>query len=539
MMSLLAQAGATPLATPSVTWSLMWPLLLLSLGPILLLTVTSVVPSLQVRFPAVATVGIGVAAIVATIPIWDRVNNTEGPQSLVAGALEVDDFTVGVMGVIGLSVVLTALFLDDYLRSENLSGTEWYALLMLSAAGGIILAAASDLVVAFLGLEILSIAVYVLAALQLRRTSSQEAGFKYLILGALASALFLYGVAMVYGATGSTTLEGIASAGVNPAGLDPRADSSMILAGMALLFIGFAFKVSAVPFHVWTPDVYAGAPTPVVAYMATGVKVAAMAGFARVFIGAFGSYSDDWRPMVFALALLSMLVGSIAALAQTNVKRILAYSSVTHAGFMLAALFAAGAGLAGAQALMFYFVAYTLMAAGTFGILTGLSTPGDDANDLANYRGLARRQPLVSMLLAVLLFSQAGIPFTAGFVAKFRVILATVEVDGYLLAGLAMLSAVISAAAYLRIIGAVFLADDPTAVHGDDADAGDPTEGPEGTDGGDESPAGPLAGTEPVPPLVLGGAILAAVATVVFGVAPGLLESLVNGAGAALLVLTP
>ncbi|MDH3293154.1 MAG: NADH-quinone oxidoreductase subunit N, partial [Acidimicrobiia bacterium] len=331
-----------------------------------------------------------------------------------------------------------------------------------------------DLILVFLGLEVLSIAVYVLAALHLRRSESQEAAFKYFILGALASALFLYGIALVYGATGSTRLNTIAGArAANEIGLNPLEDSSMMLAGIALVLVGFAFKVSAVPFHMWTPDVYEGSPTPVVAFMASAVKVAGFAGMVRVFWDAFPYFHSDWRPVMSALAIASLIVGSFLALAQRNVKRMLAYSSIVHAGFILVAVEALAGGasgfeatgegalrsLAGAEAFLFYLLAYTLMTIGSFGVLTVAGRRGDGAHTLDDYRGLATSQPLLAALMGVMLFAQAGVPFTSGFLAKFRVIVAAVDNGSYVLAAVAMLASVVGAVLYLRVVVAMYMAD--------------------------------------------------------------------------------
>jgi NADH-quinone oxidoreductase subunit N len=462
MISLLAQETAGQ----EVVWSLVAPLVILSVGAVVLITITSVVPVLRGNgFPSAFTALVAMVAGGFLIPIWERVNavtGTEGATLVIHGAIRVDGFSVFVTAVICGAVVLAALLLDDYLRTEGLDGPEWYTLLLLSASGGVILASAEDLIVTFVGLEVLSIAVYVLAALHLRRSESQEAGFKYFLLGALSSALFLYGIAMIYGATGSTSLAGIAQAGRNELGLDPRTESSLILAGMALLLVGFAFKVSAAPFHMWTPDVYQGAPTPVVAFMASGVKVAGFAGMVRVLWVGLGRYPFDWRPMLFVLAVLTLVVGALLAVVQTNVKRMLAYSSINHAGFILVAVYAASsddvlAALLGGEALLFYLLAYSIMVAGTIGVVTIVAGRGDGRHELSDFRGLSRRSPILAGMMVVLLLAQAGVPFTSGFFAKFRVISAAAADQAYVLAGAAMLAAVVSAYLYLRIVVSMYM----------------------------------------------------------------------------------
>jgi NADH-quinone oxidoreductase subunit N len=306
----------------------------------------------------------------------------------------------------------------------------------------------------FLGIEILSIAVYVMAALHQRRLTSQEAGFKYFVLGALSSALLLYGIAFLYGATGSTSLVATQQF------LSERVvlNDAMLLLGLTLIMVGFAFKVGAAPFHMWTPDVYQGSPSPAVAYMASAVKVAAFAGMLRVFVVAFSTYRDFWRPLVIAIALLSLFVGSITALVQNNVKRMLAYSSIAHAGFVLVGVEAASA--RGTAATLFYLAAYTVMAAGSFGVVTLVGRTGDAAHGLVDYRGLSRSNPGLALAFTVLLLAQAGTPFTVGFLAKFGVIGAAVDADQWILAVAAMVSAVISAYLYLRVIVAMYFEED-------------------------------------------------------------------------------
>jgi len=551
-MSVLAQATVDSGGVPDIAWSLLIPFLVVAIGGIVLITITSVVPVLRGRgFPAAFTVLAAAVAAGWLVPIWNRIDD-DGPQSVVDGALSIDQFTLFVWGVICISVFLVGALLDGYLRRERFDGPEWYVLVLMSASGGMLLAAAQDLILTFLGLEILSIAVYVLAALHLRRSESQEAAFKYFVLGALSSALFLYGIALVYGATGSTSLAGVAGArSDNAAGLNPLEDSSMMLVGMALILVGFGFKVSAVPFHMWTPDVYQGSPTPVVAFMASAVKVAGFAGLVRVFWEGFGFYMEDWRPIIIVLSAASLMIGSFLALAQTNVKRMLAYSSIVHAGFMLAAVQAmavegASASVLAAESLLFYMLAYTIMVAGTFGVMTVVGGTGDGSHSLDDYVGLSRTRPVLAALMAVLLFAQAGIPFTSGFLAKFRVIAATANSGSYVLAGIAMLSAVVAAALYLRIVVSMFLTATPAVAHAaTDADieaAGAQAGDGLGTDGlGDSSVAEGLStedlaggnpatedlatvhlATEdlPMPRAAVAAIFAAAVATIVLGIVP-------------------
>jgi NADH-quinone oxidoreductase subunit N len=301
--------------------------------------------------------------------------------------------------------------------------------------------------------------VYVLAAMHLRKVTSQEAGVKYFVLGAFSSAFFLYGIALTYGATGSTNLVEI-SAFLSTTVL---ANSGLLLAGMALLLVGFAFKVAAVPFHFWTPDVYQGAPTPVTAFMASVGKVAAFAAMLRVLVVALPNWKDDWQPVIWVIAVLTLVIGSVLAVVQTNVKRMLAYSSISHAGFILIGVEAAGhpGGSIGSgmPSAWLYLLVYSVLVAGTFAIVTIVGRTGDAATDLDSFRGLAQQKPLLALSLTVFLLAQAGVPLTSGFTAKFGVIQAAVEEHSYAIAIIAMVSAVIAAFLYLRIMISVWLSD--------------------------------------------------------------------------------
>ncbi len=470
--SVLAQNEAIPqLPTPEIAWSAFIPLLILAVGGLLLLTFTSLMPAFAKSSWALTgyTVAVAIGTIVACIPLWNRVQRVceagevcqAGAFSTAAGAWGVDGFSIFLTILMAASVALAALVMHDYLETEGLTGPEPYVLLMLSASGGVIMASANDLIVVFIGLEILSIAVYVLAGMHLLRLASQEAAVKYLVLGAFASAFFLYGISMVYGATGSTSLidiQGFLATNV-------LTSNGTLLAGIAMLLIGFGFKIAAVPFHAWTPDVYQGAPSPVVAYMASGVKVAGFAGLMRVFLLAFTDYAaDDWRPVMLVLAIATMAVGAVLAIVQTDVKRTLAYSSISHAGFIMVGVHAASD--VGVSAALFYLAAYTFIVAGSFGVITLVGRKGDNLHALSDYHGLSRRRPMLAVVFTIFLLAQAGVPLTSGFFAKFYVIRAAVEGESYVLAIAAMITAVIGAFLYLRIIVAMFMSD-PLDDHGE------------------------------------------------------------------------
>ena len=323
-------------ASPVVSWWALVPLVTFAAAGFLLLTMASLVRRPPAVLAPAWTVAAGVAVLGYTVPMWSRVGS-DGASSFLAGAVGVDASSVFVTGILAVAVIAAALIAHDYLPREDLPGVEFYVLLLLSAAGGVVMASANDLIVLFLGLEVLSIAVYVLAAMHLRRIESQEAALKYFLLGAFSSAFLLYGIALVYGATGSTNMATISAYLARTVLID----DAMLLAGLALLLVGLGFKVAVVPFHAWTPDVYQGAPTPVVAWMAAGVKAAGFAALLRVFVLTFGSWSGEWQPAVWGLAILTVLGGSIVAVVQTDVKRMLAYSSIAHAGFLLVGVQAA------------------------------------------------------------------------------------------------------------------------------------------------------------------------------------------------------
>jgi NADH-quinone oxidoreductase subunit N len=452
---------ADRISSPEIDWFALSPMLTLLGGALVMLVASVLVPQMARRgWNAFLTVSIASAAVVLAFINWNDVRD-HGPKSLVSGAVALDGFSIFITIAICASVIGAALLFDDYLRREEMDGAELYALLLLAATGGIVMASANDLIVLFLGVETLSIALYVMAGSQLRRIESQESAIKYFVLGGFASAFLLYGIALTYGATGSTSMVHIADTLAGNVILKDNA--GLFYAGMALMMVGLAFKVAAVPFHTWTPDVYQGAPSPVTAFMASAAKAAGFAALLRVFYLMYNTYSVDWKPIVWVLAVLTLVVGSVMAVSQTNVKRMLAYSSVSHAGFILVGVQAASA--EGTSASLFYVLAYTFMVVGTFGVITLVGGQGDGDHSLDDYRGLARRRPVLAFVFTVFLLAQAGVPLTSGFIAKFQVIKAAVDTEGYALALVAMVAAVIAAFLYLRIVVSMYLAD---AEAGDD-----------------------------------------------------------------------
>jgi len=445
-----------PLLTPDVEWRVLAPELILIAGALILLVAGTFARRKEVGSAyAVFTVLVACASLVSTVGLWQDVTGSGAqPRLAMADAVSIDGFSVFLTVVILVAVVLGALLADDYLRRESLQGVAYFVLVMLSASGGIFMAKANDLIVVFLGLEILSIALYVLAGYHRRRSQSQEAAIKYFVLGSFSSAFFLYGIALTYGATGSTNI-----AEIGRFLQTTTLTTGVLLGGVALILVGLGFKVAAVPFHMWTPDVYQGSPTPVAGFMAAAAKTAGFAALLRIFFVGFGTLRLDWQPMVWALAVLSLVVGSVLAVVQTDVKRMLAYSSISHAGYVLIGLQAAtDQGIAGS---LFYLLAYTFMILGSFAIVTIVGRRGDGRHNLDDYRGLARNRPGLALGLTVFLLAQAGVPFTSGFLAKFGVIAAAVESRSYAIAVIAMVAAVIAAFFYLRVIVVMYMSGDP------------------------------------------------------------------------------
>ncbi len=453
-------ADITPIAHAPVDWYAVAPEIALFAAAIVIVILRSVVrhdPKVHEASMLIAIGGVAASAVFTGIQ-WAFVHSN-GPYQALSGLVAVDGFAVFVKSVILGATLLALLLSGGYLRREHLESPEYFALMLCSATGMMLMASANDLVTIFLSLEILSIALYVLAAFDRRRLSSQEAGLKYFLLGSFSSAVFLYGIALVYGATGTTNLSGIARFLAKVVLLH----DGVLFVGFALLLVGLGFKVAAAPFHMWTPDVYQGAPTPVTAFMAAATKAAAFAALLRIFVGAFRLYEVDWRPAVFGLAVLSLLVGSIAAVVQTDVKRMLAYQSISHAGYVLIGVQAATD--KGTSAALFYVCAYAVMATGAFAIVMLVARRGDDRHALTDYRGLASARPVLAGLLTLFLLAQAGVPLTGGFVAKLSVFSAAIDVGQYWLALVGMLAAVIGAFVYLRIVLAMYAPpDDETAL---------------------------------------------------------------------------
>jgi NADH-quinone oxidoreductase subunit N len=397
----------------------------------------------------VALAGI-VLALLASIGRWGR--GTRAFRDMIV----LDDYALFLHVIICYAAALAVLLSIDYLRRNGIESGEYYALVLMSTAGMLLLASAGDLLVIFLGIELMSLPLYVLAGLFKTRLAAGEASMKYFLLGAFATAFLLYGVALIFGATGATNLDRIAAAAA------ARPGDALITVGLGLLLVGFGFKISSVPFHMWAPDVYEGAPTSVTALIATGSKAAALGAFMRVLTVALRAAQPDWTALLWALAAVTMTVGNVIAIAQSNLKRMLAYSSVAHVGYMLVGLVAGGA--SGGGAVLYYLLAYTFTTAGAFGVILILERAGEEAVDVRDYAGLALRHPLLAATLSLYLLSLIGIPPLAGFVGKFYVFGSAIRAGYVWLTVVAVLNSAIAAYYYLRVIVYMYMREpDATA----------------------------------------------------------------------------
>ncbi len=391
------------------------------------------------------------------IAVW-VIARGQGRGSVLAGSVAADDFALFFEALILAVGVVAVLLSPSYVRETKMDRGEYYALMLFAIVGMMGLVSALELVALFVALEIMSVAVYAMAGLQRHREESQEAAMKYFITGAFSSAFLLYGIAILYGLTGKTSLAGIAAAvrsgSFSPAAA-PGAGAALAVLGTGLLLVGFGFKVASVPFHMWAPDAYEGAPTTVTALMAAGVKAAAFGAFLRVFVQALPDLAAQWQPAVAVLAIVTMIVGNLGALAQSNLKRMLAYSSVAHAGYLLTALVAAP-GL-GTEAILFYLVTYAAVNLGGFGAFASLARQGREPLTLTDVAGLSERRPLLAAALTVFLVSLTGVPVSGGFVGKFYLFSAAVSAGYVHLAVIGMIMSVVSAYYYLRVVIAMYM----------------------------------------------------------------------------------
>jgi NADH-quinone oxidoreductase subunit N len=383
--------------------------------------------------------------------LWVNGVAADGLAQMVA----LDPFRYGAAGIALLAAGATILLSLGYLEREQLLAPEYYPLILLATAGMMFLSGAEDLIVLFLGLEVMSVAVYVLAGYNRTSAFSSEAALKYFLIGAFASGFLLYGIALVYGATGTTNLSLV---GAQLAG---KPLPLMAALGLGLLLIGFGFKVAAVPFHMWAPDVYDGSPTPVTGFMATGVKAAAFASLVRVLMEAFPSAVSLWQPIIAALAIASMVLGNLVALTQRPLKRMLAYSSIAHAGYLLVAVWAGSP--AGAGAVLLYLLAYSLTTLAAFGFLAALGRGGERDVTLDELSGLAATRPGIAFGLTVCMLSLLGFPGTFGFIGKWYILTAVVAQGHFILPVILVLTSVVSAGYYMPVVMAMYMKPAPTA----------------------------------------------------------------------------
>lgn len=365
------------------------------------------------------------------------------------GMLRVDRFSMFFNIIFLVSTILVTLISINYLDRNDKRQGEYYVLILLATLGMMLMASGNELIVVFLGLELMSLSLYVLAGYFRSIQVSSEAGMKYLLLGAFASGFFLYGIALIYGGAGTTSIPEIASE------LEAGGKSPLMLAGMFLLIVGFGFKVALVPFHQWAPDVYEGAPTPIAAFISAGPKAAGFAAFLRIFTGALESLQPEWIVVVVILAALTMTVGNVIATAQSNIKRMLAYSSVAHAGYVLVGL--AAANKDGISSAMLYLFIYCVMNIGAFAAVILARTEDGENLRIADYAGLGFRKPLLALFMTIMLLSLAGFPPTAGFVGKFYVFRSAVDAGHTWLVVVAAINTAISAFYYLRVVVTMYM----------------------------------------------------------------------------------
>ena len=498
-----------PIEAPDISLAALTPLLFVFGAAAVGVLVEAFAPRAS-RHPvqvAIALVGM-VGALVATVLLAGTREITAGGALAVDGAALFLQATIAGLGA--LSVLLFAERSLDPARSAFVASaavpagsardaelatservqTEVYPLASFAVAGMMLFTAANDLLGMFIALEVLSLPLYLMSGMaRRRRLLSQEAAVKYFLLGAFASAFFLYGLALVYGATGSVRLADIrAAAGA-------QGTDVLLVLGLGLLIVGLMFKASVAPFHTWTPDVYQGAPTPVTAFMAAATKVAAFGAILRLLYVAFGTAEWTWRPLVYGLAIVSMLVGAVLGLTQTDVKRMLAYSSIAHAGFLLTGVIGLGPGGTGygLAATMFYLLTYGLTTLGVFAVVTLVRDGDGEATHLSQWAGLAQRSPLTAALMTFFLLALAGIPLTSGFTGKFAVFRAAIEVGAWPLALVALLASAIAAFFYLRLVVLMYFSD--------------------------AAPDGPTVGVAGLPTTTV--LAVTAAATLVLGIVPG------------------
>ena len=433
-----------PIVIPSVDWGPLVPVLLLPLAGFLVLLVDLVTPAGRKGVLALLALAGVVLSVVAAVA-------QRGVRALpFGGTLALDGFTTFFILLIGAVAALSILLAHPYLQAERAEQGEYYALVLFAAFGMVLMAASLELMTTFLGLETLSIALYIMAGYFRDRVRSTEAALKYLLLGAFASAFFLYGVAFIYGASGTTNLRRATAA------LAGQEANPLLLLAMGLLIVGLGFKVALVPFHMWVPDVYQGAPTSVTAFMIAGTKAAAFAALLRILTTVLAPLQANWSQVLWVLAVCTMTLGNVVAISQRNIKRMLAYSSIAHAGYVLVAIVGGSAGYA---SVLFYLLAYALMNLGAFAVVIALERSGEEGLELGDYRGLGWRRPGLALCMTLFMFALAGIPPTSGFIGKLYIFSAAIQGQYIWLAIIGVLNSVVSAFYYLGVIVAMYMGE--------------------------------------------------------------------------------
>ncbi len=449
-------SGTSPFTyiPPLSDWLHILPELILLAAVFLTLLVDLALPAGHKRWLAY----IGLIGVIASGISLGYVASLSGSATAFYGMVSMDGVSIFSGAVILFALGAGLLFSPGYLERQGVNREgEYYALIQVSALGMMLMAAADNLMLVFLGLETLSLALYVLCALPQTRLRAQEAGMKYFILSSFASAFLLYGISLTYGSTGTTSLADISAFLRTHQALNSEGFGPLLLVGMGLLAVGFSFKVSAIPFQAWTPDVYTGAPTPVTAFMSVGVKVAAFAAIARVFIAALSSQAFRWEPVFWAIAVLTMVGGNLLAISQRDVKRMLAYSSIANAGYMLVAVTTASS--QAITSLLIYLATYAVANAGAFGVVALIEHNDGRGTSLDDFAGLSRRSPTLAAVMALFLFSLAGVPPTAGFLGKYVVFYAAMTGGQVPLAIIGVLASVFGMFYYLRVVWAMYFVE--------------------------------------------------------------------------------
>ena len=435
---------------PEVNFVLVAPLIIVAATGMLLMFLELFVAAFVKRWAAwISLVGLALALII-TLGAWGNPGATFTASS-GSPMLVVDNFAVFLNVIFLLTGILTILVGVDFLRRTELDRPEFYMLMLFSITGMMLMGMANDLILIFLALELLSIPLYIMAGLAWPRSESEESAMKYFLLGAFSSSVFVFGIAFIYGATGTTALPEVLVAIGETNGL--------LLAGIAFLLVGFGFKIAAVPFQMWTPDVYEGAPTVVTAFMSVGAKVGGFAALLRILMGALPNLGEAWVPAIAVLAALTLIVGNIVAIMQQNIKRMLGYSSIAHAGFILIAVAASSDSPDGVSAALFYMFAYLFTNIGAFAVVIAMERQLGQGIYLDDYKGLAKSHPWMALAMAFFMLSLTGIPLTGGFAAKFYVLRTAIEANLIWLAIIGVATSVISAFYYLRVVYLMYMYD--------------------------------------------------------------------------------